>query len=269
MPALTWLPDVLRDAGLTVYEVGGWRTRGRPDGDDGVDLDMRPVGLICHATAGSRQSTPASDISVLLRGSATAPPPISQLYLARTGELWMIAAGVCNHAGSGGLWGVQGNSRVIGIEAANDNKGEPWPAAQLDTYHRAAAAICRHMGWPATQAAAHREWNPFGKTDPVGISMPAFRTRVAELLQGDDMPLSDADVDRIAKAVLAARFKEVPDAEWMHLDTAVTQIYRDQKALHAKVDALALGEGLDPEGLRRIVDDAIRDDHLRAAGDGG
>lgn len=194
MPALLWLADVLRAAGLTVHETVGWQTRGRPNGAGGADLDMRPVGLICHATAGSRTSTPAGEVNVLLNGSQTAPPPISQLFLARTGEFWVIAAGVCNHAGSGGLWGVGGNSRVIGIEAANDNRGEPWPRAQLDAYRAAAAAICRYLGWSATQVAAHREWNPAGKTDPVGVDMPTFRAHVAQLINEEDIMPSVEEV---------------------------------------------------------------------------
>jgi hypothetical protein len=45
--SLTWLPDVLKFAGLKVSLVPGWETRGR--GDVG-----RIVGVICHHTAGSR-----------------------------------------------------------------------------------------------------------------------------------------------------------------------------------------------------------------------
>lgn len=179
MARLLWLPTVLRAAGLTVHEVSGWATRG---------LDAmweHPAGVICHATAGSRQSTPTSDIGVLVNGSASAPPPIAQLYLGRSGEYWVVASGLCYHAGSGGLWGVSGNAPVIGVEAANDNKGEPWPDAQYDSYVIGVAAILAHLGRPASRAGAHREWSTTGKTDPVGIDMNTFRAQVAAAMTGN------------------------------------------------------------------------------------
>ena len=43
--SLTWLPDVLLDAGLKVALVDGWKERGR--GDVGT---IR--GVLCHHTAG-------------------------------------------------------------------------------------------------------------------------------------------------------------------------------------------------------------------------
>lgn len=187
MARLLWLADVLRAAGLTVHEVAGWRSRG-------LDEMNNLAGVICHATAGSRSSTAAGDIGVLLNGSATAPPPISQLYLARNGDWHVIASGICYHAGSGGLWGVAGNDNVIGVEAANDNRGEPWPSAQYGSYVRGVAAILRHLGLPAARAGAHREWSTTGKTDPVGINMTTFRAQVAAAItEGDDDMFTDDD----------------------------------------------------------------------------
>jgi hypothetical protein len=47
--SLTWLPEVLEDAGLKVAEHPGWRTRGR--GDVG-----KIRGVICHHTAGASKA---------------------------------------------------------------------------------------------------------------------------------------------------------------------------------------------------------------------
>src|SRR5688572_23085860 len=118
MARALWLPNVLRSAGLTVHEVSGWRTRGSETFD--------PVAVVAHATAGSRNSSDQDEINVLLTGSPTAPPPIAQLYLGRQGHWWVVASGRCNHIGNAALPGTgrAGNGYAIGIEAANDNRGE-------------------------------------------------------------------------------------------------------------------------------------------------
>lgn len=171
---ITWLPDVLRDAGLTVHTYTGWQTRGSEQ--------WGPLrGIVCHATAGSRSSTDAGEMRVLWEtGSTSAPVPISQLYLSRTGEWWVGATGRCNHVlvGTKGPHRGYGNASLIGIEAANDNRGEPWPAHMLDSYIRGVAAICRQMGWGADRVVAHRE-HQSDKSDPFGIDMAAFRAAVA------------------------------------------------------------------------------------------
>src|SRR5690554_499132 len=193
---LLWLPDVLRKAGLTVHEYAGWKSRGYSD--FGADASVGPrqlMGVICHATAGSRSSTDAGETRVLwVTGSLSAPAPIAQLYLSRSGEWWVGASGRCNHVAfsqvrpTSPLAGA-GNSQLIGIEAANDNRGEPWPAVQLDSYQRGVAAICRYMGWEAWRVLGHAE-HQFGRAnnEPCGIDMSAFRAAVARLIEEDDMP---------------------------------------------------------------------------------
>jgi len=195
---LTWLPDVLRAAGLIVVEDGprlvdgkmdgGWRTRGTES--------WGPVrGVICHATASARTSTAAGDTRVLWQtGSVTAPNPISQMYLARNGDWYVGASGRCHHVliGDKGPHKGYGNSALIGVEAANDNRGEPWSPHMLDSYQRGVAAICGHQGWPADVAVAHRE-HQTGKSDPLGIDMIAFRESVAAILAGTAPPATGGD----------------------------------------------------------------------------
>lgn len=220
---LLWLPEVLRAAGLEVTEWPGWQTRG------GDTFD--PVGIICHATAGSSTSTDAGEIGVLLNGSETAPPPIAQLYLSRTGKWFVIASGRCNHAltGWGGPLKGYGNAKLVGIEAANDNRGQPWPQVQVDAYQRGVAAICRRMGWadPGRHVAAHREHQPYpppewtrsSKSDPHGIDMNVFRARVSALLAGG---LEDEMFDELQQARLnsateraAALLGMKPTVKWL------------------------------------------------------
>jgi hypothetical protein len=195
-----WLPEVLRGAGLTVHEYTGWRTRG-------VESWGPLRGVICHATAGSRTSTDAGEMRVLWEtGSTSAPAPISQMYLSRSGDWTVGASGRCNHVlvGDKGPHKGFGNSYLLGIEAQNDNRGEPWSSKMLDSYRRGVAAICRHEAWEAWRAVAHAE-HQSGKSDPLGIDMTAFRATVAQLIEEDDMPtaaeVADAVIARLTHTV--------------------------------------------------------------------
>lgn len=178
--SLTWLPEVLTLAGLKVSEVPGWRDRGRGD-------VSRIFGVICHHTAGPRSGNMPS-LNTLINGRPGIRGPLAQLGLARDGTYFVIAAGRANHAGRG-LWeGVRnGNSNFIGIEAENvgTQADFPWPAVQMDAYHRGVAAILRHVRQGANFCAAHREYAlPAGrKTDPI-FDMGEFRSSVASILSG-------------------------------------------------------------------------------------
>lgn len=201
MAQLLWLAKVLRDAGLTVHEVDGWKDRG-----DGPLGDIR--GITCHATAGSRNSSDKGEINTILNGSDTAPPPIAQLYLGRQGHWFVVASGLCNHnkRGWAGPNKGLGNRHLIGIEAANNNGRhgepfEPWPDVQYRSYVRGVAALVRKLGISVDRVAGHKEHQPGGgkqppgekstKTDPT-FDMRRFRTDVAAVLAGkkeeeDDM----------------------------------------------------------------------------------
>lgn len=175
MSRVLWLADVLRKAGLDVVEVNGWRTRGSDT--------FSPGGVIAHATAGARTSTDQGELNVLLNGSTSAPPPIAQLLLSRAGRYYVVASGRCNHILSKG--GV-GNTHRIGIEAMNDNRGEPWPPAQYEAYVRGVAAIYRHTGWNLSTLKGHKE-HQTEKSDPT-FDMASFRGRVKTALTGSPAP---------------------------------------------------------------------------------
>lgn len=166
---LLWLPDVLRDAGLEVETVSEWETRG--------SNDFNPTGGICHGTGGSRSSTDAGELSVILNGSATAPPPIAQLLLSRNGKVYVVASGRCNHILTRN--GI-GNRDRIGIEAMNNNTDEPYSREQYRAYYVTCAAICRKMGWPASAWKGHKE-HQSEKIDP-NYNMNDFRAFVAREL---------------------------------------------------------------------------------------
>lgn len=175
--SLSWLPEVLENAGLKVAEQPGWLTRGR--GDIGTIK-----GVICHHTAGPATGNMPS-LGIVTNGREGLPGPLSQLCLGRDGTYFVVAAGRANHAGPGEWEGVTtGNSNFIGIEA--ENRGRPedaWPEVQLDAYRRGVAAILTKVGVSARMCCGHREWAPSRKPDP-RFDMNAFRAEVAAIMAG-------------------------------------------------------------------------------------
>src|ERR1700682_5617670 len=109
--SLTWLPDVLKAAGLKVALVDGWENRGARD----VGTIF---GVLGHHTVGPRTGNMPS-LNTLIKGRPDLPGPLAQLGLGRDGTYFVITAGRANHAGKGSFQGVSGNRRFIGIEAEN------------------------------------------------------------------------------------------------------------------------------------------------------
>src|SRR5690606_8598526 len=140
---LTWLPDVLRDAGLQVVEVDGWETRGR-------DFSEPIRGVMVHHTA-----TPASvsgdypSLRIVRDGRSDLPGPLAQLGLGRSGTVYVIASGRANHAGVGHWPGILGNADTIGIEAEHPGTiSHPWPTVQLAAYYQLCAALADRLDLP-------------------------------------------------------------------------------------------------------------------------
>jgi N-acetylmuramoyl-L-alanine amidase/Putative peptidoglycan binding domain len=192
--SLTWLPEVLKDAGLKVAEVDGWKTRGFGN--------VWPIlGVVCHHTGTPNPKklnfptktgltkgvtqTRADGTTFFLEG------PLCQLALGRDGTFYIVAAGRANHAGKGKWIGEDnnGNASYIGIEAENDGTASdfPWPEVQMDAYRRGVAAILRHLKLTANACCGHREYAPKRKDDPT-FDMNIFRLGVAAILDGSTPP---------------------------------------------------------------------------------
>ena len=175
--SLTWLPQVLKDAGLTVQAVDGWQTRGH--GDFGT-----PMGAVLHHTCGPKDGD-IRDLHVLVDGRPDLAGPLCNLGLARSGVYWMVAAGKAWHAGKGFWQGVtDGNSHLIGIEAENvGDHIDPWPDVQIDAYKRGCAAILKHIGAKPIMCAGHKEFAlPKGRKDDPDFDMDQFRADVAAFM---------------------------------------------------------------------------------------
>ncbi len=184
--SLIWLPKVLKDAGLKVAEVDGWKTRGH--GDMGT-----VKGVICHHTAGPSAGNMPS-LRVVTDGRRDLRGPLSQLCLGRDGTYFVVSAGRAFHAGRGQWQGItSGNTSFIGIEAENTGltsgpKNDfPWPAVQMDAYERGVAAILSHVGADPIMCCGHKEYAPHRKIDPT-FNMKAFRVKVAGFMAGTITP---------------------------------------------------------------------------------
>jgi hypothetical protein len=163
---LTWLASELRSAGCTVVEYSGWQTRARSSGG----FSALPLCVMWHHTASN--TTPANDASYMCNGSSDRP--IANILVARTGEVWVLAAGATNTNGKGGpltfsrgqvpLDGM--NTRAVGCEIANNGVGEQYPQAQIDAMFKVSNAINRRLGNLPTDLASHNLYAPSRKIDP-------------------------------------------------------------------------------------------------------
>lgn len=178
--SLTWLAQVLLDAGLKVAEQPGWKDRGRGD--------VGPIkGVICHHTAGPKNGNMPS-LGIIVNGRDDLPGPLSQLALGRDGTFFVVAAGRCNHAGAGNWQGfTAGNTNFIGIEAENTGRANdlPWPTVQVDAYRRGVAAILKKIKANAIMCCGHKEYAlPHGRKNDPDFDMNDFRQQVAAIMAG-------------------------------------------------------------------------------------
>ncbi|MFJ1695642.1 N-acetylmuramoyl-L-alanine amidase [Streptomyces sp. NPDC088252] len=242
------LLQALRAEGVHVVEVGNWRTHNRNSKGPWGPLN----GSIVHHTV---TKGTGSTVRIVRDGYADLPGPLCHGMIAKDGRVHLVGWGRTNHAGGGdprvldqviaesystrpapptkgNANGTDGNARFYGWECENLGDGkDPWPKAQYDAIVRVQAALCRAHGWSAKSVIGHREWSA-DKIDPRGIDMPRLRADVAERLkhpaswspsgsappkQEDSMAVSDADVKKIADAVVerllsADRFDAPKDA---------------------------------------------------------
>ncbi|MFE5297370.1 N-acetylmuramoyl-L-alanine amidase [Streptomyces sp. NPDC056632] len=185
--------DALHHEGLTVVEVGDWRTHNRNHKGP-----WGPVhGVMIHHTVTRGTS---STVRICRDGYASLPGPLCHGVIAKDGTVHLVGYGRANHAGLGDdevLRAViaekrlprddeattDGNRHFYGFECENLGDGkDPWPKVQLDAIAKAAAAVCRVHGWTQRSVIGHLEWQP-GKVDPRGFTMASMRERIADRLR--------------------------------------------------------------------------------------
>lgn len=207
---LTWMADVLRDAGVPVVEEPGWKTRGR-------DGTFTPGGLMLHHDASAAGET-SHGADVIINGRPGLSGPLSQLWLAYDGTWHLCAAGRANHAGEG-QWGEaprdDGNRYFVGIET-DHTTNEQWTAGQRQYGLRGIVALADYFGIRDDAATlkdwlcAHKEYAAGRKVDPDPLDMDDLR---AVVLAG--VPEEESFMDRIeAKCTVA---EALPAGKWSTL----------------------------------------------------
>ncbi|MER7967795.1 N-acetylmuramoyl-L-alanine amidase [Streptomyces sp. NPDC096080] len=185
----------LKAEGVTVVEVGDWRTHNR----EGHGAWGPVHGVMIHHTV---TSGTAATVRICRDGYAALPGPLCHGVIAKDGRVHLVGYGRANHAGSGDAnvlkaviaekplpadkqANTDGNARFYGFECENLGDGkDPWPDVQVEAIVRTAAALARAHGWGRdgdTSVIGHKEWQP-GKIDPRGVSMDDVRQRVTERL---------------------------------------------------------------------------------------
>lgn len=172
------LANHLRDYGLTVVEIDGWKTRGY----QGQDLTAIR-GVMWHHTATPRSNFINSDLPTLgtcLNGNHATPGPLCQIMLGRSGTVYILAAGRCHHAGWGVAAGIPldtGNQYFIGIEMESSGIAPAdWTADQIRVAPYLGAALELEYLWylepDMRLQLGHKEYtsarnpNLGGKIDP-------------------------------------------------------------------------------------------------------
>jgi N-acetylmuramoyl-L-alanine amidase len=244
---LTGLADIARKAGLTVVEVPGWETRGH-----GPMSDVRTV--TNHHTANGGAAGDAPSLRVVRDGRPGLAGPLAHLVVGRTGTVYVVAAGLCWHAGAS-LHPDFTNAHAIGIEAeaAGDGRDTDWPPAQTLALARLNAALIRHHGLDVADARGHKETcAPAGRKIDPSFDMSVFRRTVARadltqpITEATVAKLDPDDYDAIAKAVLHGKtLTNLGSDQKVSLAQLMEDVERTQDADTKRLAALeaAAGQG--------------------------
>ena len=166
------LERAVKRAGVKYKKVSGWASRGH-----GSMGSIR--GIVAHHTAGPKSGNSPS-LNVVAYGRPGLSGPLAQLFLARDGTVYLVAAGVSYHAGRVNNSNFT-NSHALGIEAENTglSNDSPWPAHQVDAYAKLCKALCDEFGLSTSRVRGHKEvCSPRGrKIDPT-LNMSQFRKKV-------------------------------------------------------------------------------------------
>src|SRR5699024_9177846 len=167
----TRLERAVKNAGVKYKKVSGWASRGH--GTMG-----RVESVIAHHTAGPKSGNSPS-LNVVAYGRPGLSGPLAQLFLARDGTVYLVAAGISYHAGRVSS-STYSNSHAIGIEAENTglSNDSPWPSGQIDAYAKLCKALCKEFGLSTSRVRGHKEVAvPKGRKPDPSFNMASFRKK--------------------------------------------------------------------------------------------
>jgi len=238
---LTDLADILRGAGVPVieetYKYGPHKGKSWKDvGYNGAGLQTFSY-ILWHHDASPAGPSPGVLDWVMYDGFGAAPAAACWVCQGCNGAhapSWHVyAAGLSNHAGTGGPWNPNTgdpyvpqnamNMHSLGIEV-DHNYGESWGGnlkqTQLDTLRLGTAAILKADNIPTTRVQRHLDWtngvidgNPrfvtYGrKNDIDGLDLGYERKLLGELIAGlGGEPSQAAKIARIRDRIAHLREK--------------------------------------------------------------
>lgn len=165
---LTELATWLRQAGLNVNEYDDWQRRSRSSGG----YDNYPLCVMWHHTASPPSWDGQRDADYLAVGDEDSP--VSNLYIDRSGTVWVLAGGATNTNGKGkSLTFSRGtvpadsmNTRALGVEMGNNGVGEQWPQRQVDSMFIVNNICNQRFGNVPADLSSHNFYAPDRKIDP-------------------------------------------------------------------------------------------------------
>lgn len=206
---------------------------------------------------------------MVVGGRPGIPGPLANLYVARDGRVFVVAAGRANHFGPGarevydrtrrdlaplgdaarlGLSdSVVGNGVYVGIEVENfGTRTDPYPRVQIDHLERACAAICEQQRWTANRCVQHREWTR-RKVD-MSYRGP-LRQAVAALLSKEDLILDAATKAYFDQQFELVRVGDRPSTQDdTHDFSSIEGVRRRVDRLTELVELLRMGDNPEPPG---------------------
>ena len=163
------LERAVKNAGVKYKKVSGWSSRGH-----GTMGSIQSV--IVHHTAGPKSGNSPS-LNVVAYGRPGLSGPLAQLFLARDGTVYLVAAGISYHAGRVSS-NRYANSHAIGIEAEATGL-DSWPAHQIEEYAKLCKALCKEFGLSVSRVQGHKEVAvPRGRKPDPNFNMSSFRAKV-------------------------------------------------------------------------------------------
>lgn len=257
------MANVLRAAGLTVVEIDGWQNRTATGGDM---AEIR--GVMWHHTATNRAAFANNDIPTLhtcLNGNGSTPGPLCQLMLGRTGIVYVLAAGVCYHAGHGAAAGIPvdtGNLYFIGIEMESSGVAPwDWTADQIRVAPHLGAALERaylmHLPPELRAQIGHKEYaanrvpNISGKIDPAGWpgDMDGLRAEINKILDGKAPAPAPSKPAAPAPAPSPNKGPYVPDPHWL-VDPGNTLSYISEETGYSVADLVKFNGIKNPNSIK-------------------
>jgi hypothetical protein len=169
----TGIATRLRKSGFpNVREVNGWKTRGRDFA--GTSPSFNPKGCVNHHTAGPAKTAGAltPSLGIIINGRPDLTGPLANVYLGYDNVVYVVAAGVANHAGlpdGGSIKGMTGNSSAYGLEIEHPGTF-PLADSRVKLAARIHAALIWKQGIDPSQIVQHWEWAPSRKVD-LGTNM--------------------------------------------------------------------------------------------------